>query len=182
MTDAEAVMEDAETKVEMPVDLLPTPRVDEEMVEMGDVEGVVGGGEEDFDQQLKMLNSTELEAKDLTVGKRKGGRGAAIAAETTATGTASKSTAAAAAAAAAATTPAMMEGGATIRDLEKKGEGKTKSFKFTVDLDFASTGSSSSSSSRNASLKAKESKESIGAESNTAKDGGSSEPKVARNG
>ena len=173
MTDAEAVMEDAETKVEMPVDLLPTPRVDEEMVEMGDVEAVAGGGEEDFDQQLKMLNSTELEAKDLTVGKGKGAGGGTKAGETA---TVARSTATAAAA------TAMMEGGATIRDLEKKGEGKTKSFKFTVDLDFASTGSSSSSSSRNSFLKAKEGKESHGAESTTAREVGSSKPKVGRNG
>ena len=110
-------MEDADTKVEMPVELLPTPRVKDEVVVLGERKT---GGEEFFDQQLKMLNSKELETKDLTVGsgKRKGpdagGEGGGGSVGEMGAGS----------------------GGATIRDLEKKGDGKTKSFKFTVDLDF----------------------------------------------
>jgi len=119
VNDAETVMEDADTKVEMPVELLPTPRVKDEVVVLGERKT---GGEEFFDQQLKMLNSKELEIKDLTVGsgKRKGpdagGGGGGGEGSVGEMGAGS--------------------GGATIRDLEKKGDGKTKSFKFTVDLDF----------------------------------------------
>ena len=141
VSDAEAVMEDSDTQVDMPVDLLPTPRVDEEQVL---AEKEESGGEDFFDKQLKMLNSKELEAKDFTIGtgKRKGAR--PISGGGGGSGMA-------------------MEGGATIRDLERKGEGRTKSFKFTVDLDFgAKTGSRSSS------LKGKEAGSSI---AKTAKNG-----------
>ena len=108
-------MEDAETKVDMPVDLLPTPRIDDEVVGEKEAEEVEEEGF--FDEQLKMINSTELEARELTSeGNGDSGGGAIM--------------------------------GATIRDLEKKGDGKNKSFKFTVDLDFGGNPGQSTSSAK----------------------------------
>merc|ERR1719193_2649717 len=122
VTDAEAVMEDANTKVDMPVDLLPTPRVDDEVVAEKETEG-----EESFDEQLKMLNSRELEVKDLTVGKSNGGRGGRGRVAPVVKGSNDDES----------------SPGATIRDLERKGDGKNKSFKFAVDLDFSGNKSKS---------------------------------------
>ena len=124
ITDAEAVMEDADTKVEMPVDLLPTPRVEDEVVAEKDAED----GDQSFEGRLKMLDTVELDVKDMTFGggkKRAGGGGGAELGGGIGgrgrTGFNGK------------------ESGpfsATIRDLERKGDGNNKSFKFTVDLDF----------------------------------------------
>ena len=128
VTDAEAVMEDADTKVEIPVDLLPTPRIDDELVTEKDLDSGGGGGggeeEESFDVQF--------DAKDLVFGGK--GRAAASGG-----GGGGRGKGGDAAAAAAALSDEQRSPGATIRDLERKGDGKNKSFKFTVDLDFIGT-------------------------------------------